>query len=365
MQRRHAVCHGIRGRSRLHCHSLCTSLIFCELYLPGAECSPGCDSNMLGDGYCDAPCDTPECYSDLIDCPGGGSGGGGGTCTYIGLYSCDGIQSGEWMGADTATVCNPSSDYYCDNGDHPSTACPVCSGASTCTFQGMYTCDDIATGGWNGDDTATVCDPSSLYLCDDGSHPSTACSVCDSGGTGGEIIYMGTYTCDTLEQYFEMLTMESMEQVCMTSRDNPNNNVYHCDAGAFAGLPFSDCCADACAPYTGTSSGTCTHMGWTCDDIGTGGWYGMDAATVCAPDVDGTLGIWYCDNGDHPSTACPVCGGDSGGAEIFCQPYGSCDDIASGGGMWMTADVSQVCDPMGAYVCLDGSRPADVCPICH
>ena len=32
--------------------------------------------------------------------------------------------------------------------------------------------------------------------------------------------------------------------------------------------------------------------------------------------------------------------------------------------MWMTADVSVVCDPMGAYVCEDGSLPADVCPIC-
>ncbi|KAK8386699.1 hypothetical protein O3P69_017869 [Scylla paramamosain] len=73
------------------------------------ECSSGCPGSWLGDGYCDASCNTSACEWDGGDCAGGDVGG-------------DLLEGDNSMGTDeTVGFCAPScsdlwlADHYCDH----------------------------------------------------------------------------------------------------------------------------------------------------------------------------------------------------------------------------------------------------------
>lgn len=73
------------------------------------ECSSGCPGSWLGDGYCDASCNTSACEWDGGDCAGGDVGG-------------DLLEGDDSMGMDeTVGFCAPScsdlwlADHYCDH----------------------------------------------------------------------------------------------------------------------------------------------------------------------------------------------------------------------------------------------------------
>ncbi|MPC19258.1 N-acetylglucosamine-1-phosphotransferase subunits alpha/beta [Portunus trituberculatus] len=73
------------------------------------ECSSGCPGSWLGDGYCDASCNTSACEWDGGDCAGGDVGG-------------DLLEGDDSMGLDESVgFCAPScsdlwlADHYCDH----------------------------------------------------------------------------------------------------------------------------------------------------------------------------------------------------------------------------------------------------------
>ena len=88
----------------------CTDLVSCELFDPGApECSAGCTVDILGDANCDAVCNTPECYSDFLDCDGS-SGGSSGEIVFMDTYTCETV--GDYfaeMGESMEQVCSEGS----------------------------------------------------------------------------------------------------------------------------------------------------------------------------------------------------------------------------------------------------------------